>query len=391
MLKKLFSTDSIFAFVSILVILGLSLLPTGFPTNEYPNSARAKVKIISVDNAGMSSPGGVVLIGTQQCLVKVMNGPFKGQELTAKNHMMGKLEVDKIFKEGDTALSVLDYQDGKLTHITLIDHYRLNLELYLFAAFILLLVLFAGWTGVKALISFIITVLTIWKVLIPSFLKGINPIVISMCIVIFLTCMIILLVGGLNRKSIVAILGSALGTTLTCILAVIFGSVSRIHGAVLPYSETLLYAGYAHLNLTDILIAGTFIASSGAMMDVAIDISAAIHEMVLNNPNTTTRQAVNSGFSIGRAVIGTMTTTLLLAYSGGYVALLMVFMAQGTPVVNILNLRYVSAEILHTMVGSFGLVAVAPFTAVMAGVLFTRRTYIERIGKKHENCTAASF
>jgi uncharacterized membrane protein len=67
--------------------------------------------------------------------------------------------------------------------------------------------------------------------------------------------------------------------------------------------------------------------------------------------------------------MGTMTTTLLLAYSGGYIALLLVFMAQGTPIINILNLKYVSAEILHTIVGSFGLVTVAPLTALISGTL----------------------
>ena len=71
--------------------------------------------------------------------------------------------------------------------------------------------------------------------------------------------------------------------------------------------------------------------------------------------------------------MGTMTTTLLLAYSGGYIALLMVFMAQGTPLSHILNYKYVSSEIIHTIVGSFGLVTVAPFTALTAGWLLTRK------------------
>ena len=140
----------------------------------------------------------------------------------------------------------------------------------------------------------------------------------------------------------------------------------------MPFSESLLYAGYDYLNLTQIFIAAIFIASSGALMDLAMDISAAVYEITLQNPNITRRQAIESGFNIGRAVLGTMTTTLLLAYSGGYIALLMVFMAQGTPTVNILNLKYVSAEILHTLVGSLGLVTVAPLTALIAGYVFTR-------------------
>jgi len=84
-------------------------------------------------------------------------------------------------------------------------------------------------------------------------------------------------------------------------------------------------------------------------------------------------EAVTSGPRANRAVAKTMTTTLLLAYSGGYITLLMAFMAQKVPLANLFNLIYVAAEVLKTLVGSFGLVMVAPFTAVMGGVVYTRR------------------
>ncbi|WP_347491543.1 YibE/F family protein [Desulfoscipio sp. XC116] len=183
-------------------------------------------------------------------------------------------------------------------------------------------------------------------------------------------------------------LGSLSGTLLTTILAVLFGNSFKVHGAVLPHSETLLYAGYAHLNLTDILIAVVFIASAGALMDLAIDISAAVYEVVEKNPCISRAEAIQSGFNVGRTVVGTMTTTLLFAYTGGYIALLMIFMAQGTPVMSILNLKYVSKEIMHTIVGSFGLVAVAPFTALIAGTLFTGENFTKNLVKKKECANA---
>lgn len=139
-------------------------------------------------------------------------------------------------------------------------------------------------------------------------------------------------------------------------------------------SESLLYAGYQHLSLTKIFMASIFIGSSGAIMDLAVDITSAVNEVVQKCPDITKREAIKSGMNVGRAAMGTMTTTLLLAYSGGYIALLMVFMAQGTPIYNILNYKYVSSEILDTMVGSFGLVLVAPFTAIAAGILLTKKT-----------------
>lgn len=109
------------------------------------------------------------------------------------------------------------------------------------------------------------------------------------------------------------------------------------------------------------------------MMDLAVDITSAVNEVVEKKPEISRREAARSGMNVGRAAMGTMTTTLLLAYSGSYIALLMVFMAQGTPIDHILNYKHVSAEILDTIVGSFGLVTVAPFTAAVSGFLLTSR------------------
>ena len=109
-------------------------------------------------------------------------------------------------------------------------------------------------------------------------------------------------------------------------------------------------------------------------MDLAMDIAAGIDEVALHNPGLSRHELFMSGLRIGRSVVGTMTTTLLLAYSGGYITLLMVFAAQGTPPLVFLNSTVVSAEVVKTLVGSFGLVLVAPFTALVAAYLSHRRT-----------------
>ena len=98
------------------------------------------------------------------------------------------------------------------------------------------------------------------------------------------------------------------------------------------------------------------------------------YEVVEKRPDLSWWEAAKSGMNVGRAAMGTMTTTLLFAYSGGYVALLMVFMAQGTPISNILNYKYVAAEMIHTVIGSFGLVTVAPCTALWAGLVLVGKT-----------------
>lgn len=258
--------------------------------------------------------------------------------------------------------------DGdEVASVSMIDHYRLDLEILLLAAFFLFLVLFAGWTGVRAILSFLLSVLAIWKVLVPCCLKGMDPILIGGAITVGLTLMIIALVFGFDRRCLAAVTGAFAGIALTCVLGVVCTSSFQIQGAVMSFSETLLYSGYENLNLTRIFMASIFVGSSGALMDLTVDITAAVNEVVQKRPDLSRWEAARSGIQVGRAAMGTMTTTLLLAYSGGYIALLMVFMAQGTPLINMLNYKYVTSEIVHTLVGSFGLVLAAPLTALTAG------------------------
>ena len=205
-----------------------------------------------------------------------------------------------------------------------------------------------------------------------------------LAITLFLTILIIALVYGFDRRCWAAVSGSFLGILVTCVLGILFTDLFQIHGAVMSYSESLLYSGYAHLNLTQIFMASIFIGSSGAVMDLAVDITSAVHEVVEKRPDLPWREAVKSGLNVGRAAMGTMTTTLLFAYSGGYIALLMVFMAQGTPLDNLLNYKYVAAEIIHTVIGSFGLVTVAPFTALTAGWLLAKGKARRREGQSDE-------
>ena len=116
------------------------------------------------------------------------------------------------------------------------------------------------------------------KVLVPLYLKGWNPIWVGLAITLFLTILIIALVYGFDRRCWAAVSGSFLGILVTCVLGILFTDLFQIHGAVMDNSESLLYSGYAHLNLTQIFMASIFIGASGAVMDLSVDITSAIHD-----------------------------------------------------------------------------------------------------------------
>lgn len=367
--KLNYVTQLILGFLLIIILI---VIPTGYEgALIYTESEKCKAEVISTDESSVINTG-LVQSGEQLCELKILDGMFEGEIVEGVNMLSGSLENDKMYSSGDEALVVVSYDDaGGITSVTMTDHYRVDKEVILAIMFIVLLILFAGKNGVFAVLSFVITVLMIWKILVPCYLRGMNPVIVGMGITVVLTAVIIFLVYGVDKRTLTAFMGSMLGTATTCIIGMIFTDMFKIHGAVMSYSETLLYSGYQHLNLTQIFVSGIFIGASGAMMDLSVDITSAVHEVVQKKPDISWKEAAKSGMNVGRAAMGTMTTTLLLAYSGGYIALLMTFMAQGTPIINILNYKYVASEVLDTLVGSFGLVTVAPFTALMSGLMLT--------------------
>ncbi len=370
--KKNRRRNWIFCIVMGLLCIVLYFVPTPFPEKVPANATREKVRILSVDNSQLA-PLGIVYSGTQEAEIEVLTGALKGTTLVAVNHLNASLDRDKLFAPGDTALCVVHAEDGKATYATLIDHYRMDVQGFLFLLFFLFLILFGGVSGFGTFVSLAASILVIWKILIPLLLLGWPPILSTLLVVLLLSAVIMYLVGGLTRMATVALLGSLLGTGLTCLLAVVFGNALKLDGGDIPYVVPLLSQAGLRLDIKDLFFSMVFLGSSGALMDLAMDMSAAVHEVLLHHPGIIRAELIKSGFRVGRSVTGTMTTTLMLAYSGSYLSMLMYFAGQGTPVMDLINYKFVASQILNTLVGTFGLVTVAPFTAIVAGFLYVPR------------------
>ena len=325
-------------------------------------------KVVSVDDSAVRLAGSVEY-GTQLMEVEILRGDCAGRRFRAENEIRAQLDIDKKFRPGDIAVVGDPSEASAGAPLLARDHWRLGWATALFVAFAVLLCAFGGWTGVKALLSFVFSCLAVWKVLVPLCLEGHSASLVSFVTVATLTAAVMLLVAGATKKGLAAFLGAMLGVASSFGLAALFTSLMHVTGATLPYVQALLNSGYPDLDLADIFVGATVLASSGAVMDLAMDISAGQCEVAMHDPSIGFRRLLASGLRMGRAVVGTMTTTLLLAYSGGYLTLLMAFAAQGTSPMAFLNSTLLSAELVKTIVGSFGLVLVAPFTALAGAVI----------------------
>lgn len=363
--------------VFIVLLALLWWIPTGFQKQIYVNSEGVKAKVVEVNNKGVYSTG-MIQQGDQRCTIEILEGEHKGQQVEGMNLLTGKLEFDKMFKPGDEAWVLLELDSSNaVIFANMVDYYRIDQQIFLIGLFVILIIAFSGFTGVRTLLSFSFALLSIVKILIPCLLKGIPPLLVALMVGNLLTVMTLLLVAGCNKKAYTAIISSMICSLMTCLLAVVFGDLFKMHGAVMDWSESLLYAGYQNLDLTAIFQAGIYLACSGAILDLSIDISAALDEVIKNNPSVSRANLIKSGLSIGKSVVGSQTTTLLLAYMGSYITILMVYMAQGTPLMSILNSQKVSSEILHTFVGCIGLVLVSPLTAIICGIVYCPRHHRE--------------
>jgi len=360
--------------VAVLAALcgAMALMPSA-PRVVQQSGTSVRARVVSTDESTLTRVG-LLEYGTQKLAVNVLEGPGRGKTFSAANELRAQMDLDKKFTSGDTALVI--WPDGGADATTTLvarDHWRLGWALGLFVAFAALLVAFGGLTGAKALFSFVFSCFAVWKLLVPLCLRGWNAGWTSFAVVSVLTLVIMYLVAGATRKAAVAAVGAMLGVSTALVLAKLITAAMHVNGATMPFATALLYSGFEGLDLADLFNGSIILASSGAVMDLAMDISAGVTEVVRHSPELPRRTLFRSGIRMGRAVVGTMTTTLLLAYSGGYLTLLMVFAAEGTPPLDFLNSTLVSAELVKTLVGSFGLVLVAPFTALVAAVFIAPR------------------
>ena len=205
--------------------------------------------------------------------------------------------------------------------------------------------------------------------------KGFPPVVTAIGLIIVLGIVMCVLVAGANKRALTAILGGFGGSAVTIALGVLFTKLFMLDGGVLPYIVPLLSQSGMQFNMNELFLCTIFIGNAGAVIDLAMDIAAGCTE-VITTRLIYRRKLFMSGINIGRMDIGTMSNTLVMSYAGGFLSMLLYFCGQGTPVIDILNYRFVVAEIMVTLVGCFGLISAAPLTSFIAAKIMTGKPFL---------------
>ncbi len=314
-------------------------------------------------------------LGTESLITLPQGENNLDNSLEVKNVLFGNLEFDEQFKVGDKI--VIDSNKFKDQSESLaISYYRLPWITILISVFFILLLVSTGWIGLKAIFSFIGVVLLIGGLYVPSILAKISIIPLTIVFIMIITALIVFLVSGFNKKGISAFIGTSLGLVIALLVTYIWGNLLRLDGMQQAYSQALYFGGYSFINMKDLFFASVIIGASGACIDIAVDVCTSMDEVLMNSPNITRKNLFLSGINVGKSVTGTMATTLLLAYTGGFISLFVLFGARHTELIHLVNLKIVSAEILKTLAGSIALILVAPASALVASVILPKKNFI---------------
>jgi len=367
-IKKLMTKDTMLI-AAVLIVSALLFFQMN--PSSVPGQKTVAVRVIHIDDdSDMIS--GWLKVGGQEITARILSGPFRGREITVQNSLIGDMIFDRYVKVGKRAIFTLSLKDNEITDAKLVDYDRQIWHFSLFAVFAGFLIFFARYTGIKAVISFIFTTIVFVAVGIPSILAGNNPIAICMMLAALFGVTTLLLVGGFSLRTLAAIVGFFVSLLLSGVLAIIAGKGLRLGTAVSDIANTLFYSGHSQLDISGIFFGAVILGASGAMIDIAIGVATSVREVARANPALGAKRLIFSGFEVGRAALGTMTTTLLLAYVGCSLFLFLVFAAKTTHFARIINFNFVSAEILRTLIGSIGMVLIVPITAVVAGFLYRK-------------------
>ncbi|MFZ7134363.1 MAG: YibE/F family protein, partial [Eubacteriales bacterium] len=218
-----------------------------------------------------------------------------------------------------------------------------------------------------------ITILAIFKILIPFILKGWDPVILSVGICILIITISLIIISGFTKKTTSAIIGTVGGVVVAGVIALIVGTLCKLTGLGNEESQMLMYIPQGTiLDFRGLLFAGIIIGAMGATMDVGMSIASAMHEIKENSPDIKSKDLIKAGMNVGRDMMATMANTLILAYTGGSIQLILVFMAYNTSFSTVINWDMIASEILRAISGSIGIIFTIPITALVAGFIEER-------------------
>lgn len=353
----------------ILVLVGFNRSLDFAKPADYPEGfeyAKAEVVTVLEENMGADPDYDYIRIGKQVFQMKLLSGSYKGKIIETINFVTRTTPL-----EGTVGTRyIVGSYDGFITS-SILSYERSGIIMVLAALFIFLVVLYGRAKGAASVAALVITLLNVVFLFMPMLINGVPAILAAIVVVLLSTLYTMVVLNGFCKKSLIATACCTGCTAFAGLLAWLTGIVGNITTLNTPEVEQLLFVTeYTNFHIDNLLTAGILIASMGAVMDTCMSLVSSLFELKDQNPDMTATQLRRSGMNIGRDIMGTMTNTLILAFVGSSLNLVVIYYMYCTPAISLLNSDFILVEALKGLVSSIAVVISIPAaTMVTAFVL----------------------
>ncbi len=366
-----------FVIIIMIATMIISILFNQYMTKDYSrisndNTDFVSGKVIEVTSSNLNYDQDLKInLGKQVVVVELLEGKSAGKQVTLDNYVTAvhNVEVDI----GSKVIISADEPDQIDAYYTVYNHDRdLGMGIFVIILFLVVIAMGRG-KGIKAILGLVYTLYLVVFILLPTVFSGYSPVLMSVICVALSAIVTLMLLNGASKKTYSAILATVLGVILSAGAFYIISTVLKINGFSVDEVESLVLINQAtNLSIKDILFAGILISSLGAIMDVGMSIVSSLSEVYYHQPSLSRKQIFDSGIEIGKDMIGTMSNTLILAFTGSAFVSLLVLFSYNVDIKQLLNSNYIAIEFAQGIAGTLGIVLTVPIASFISGHLLTK-------------------
>lgn len=366
----------------VIIIMLITIIAAGF-FNQYLAKDYSRVnndstdfvsgKIVEITSSNLEYDQDLKInLGKQVVVVEILEGKSAGKRVEIDNYLTAAHNVEVAI--GSKEIISADEPDGIDSYYTVYNFDR-GLGMIIFTCVLLLVIIAIGrGKGVKAILGLAYTLYLVIFLLLPTVFSGYSPVLMSIICVALSTIVTLMLLNGASKKTYSAIVATVLGVVLSAGGFYLMSLVLKVNGFSVDEAESLVLINQATgLSIKDILFAGILISSLGAIMDVGMSIVSALSELFHHQPNLTQKQIFDSGIEIGKDMIGTMTNTLILAFTGSAFVSLLVLFSYNVDIKQLLSSNYIAIEFAQGIAGTLGIVLTVPIASFISAWALTNK------------------
>lgn len=378
-MKKEFKKDVVFFVVFIFIMLAIilfginsSLWSNNDSSDEEASFLRGRVVEVVEDRTSLNVAG--ARVGSQDLLIELLSGPRKGDVIKSQN-LLYPIEHAVYAEVGQRVLVFFQpatdpMSDDYFSHIQ--SHDRIGGIYFITFAFLALLVVIFGKSGLRAAFSLIFTFVAIIFLLLPLVAYGLSPSLSTISVSILIVVVSITSIMGFQKKTYVSIIGSCIGILCYCLFYLLIGAVLRVNGFNVAEIDLLIVAGL-YMGARELLFSSILVASLGGIMDVAVSLSSAMFELSKTAEQNHFKALFQSGMKLSKDIVGSSSNTLILAFTGTFLISLILFAITNTQYEVMMNRVDISIEILRVVSASAAMIVCAPITVLINAVAFSRK------------------